>query len=280
MAEKKEIAEKDRFIDVEKLIASKNPKLSKRIPKFIIRYLKRKIHQNEINEFMFNHKDCSGYEFSKDVIEFFKIKVEVEGLENIPKEGGVILTLNHPLGGMDAMAFITEVYPYRQDFKFIVNDLLLHLENLREMFVGVNKHGTNSKEALEEVDKLYQSDMAVLVFPAGLVSRKKKGKVRDLEWKKTFVSRARKYKKDVIPVYIDGELTKFFYRLANFRTAIGIKANLEMLYLSDELFKQKNKTIRLTFGKPIPYSTFEDRSKKDIEWAQWVKSRVYELKEN
>lgn len=280
MEDKKEKAGDDKFIDVEKLIESKNPKLLKRTPQFFINYLKRKIHEDEINEFMRTHQDVKGYEFSKDVIDYFNIKVDVQGLENLPKKGGVILTLNHPLGGMDAMAFITEVYPYRQDFKFIVNDILMHLDNLKDMFVGVNKHGANTKEALKHVDELYASDQAVLVFPAGLVSRKKKGKVEDLEWKKTFVSRARKYQKDVIPVFIDGELTKFFYRLANFRTSIGIKANIEMLYLSDELFKQGNKTIRLTFGKPITYSTFEDRSKKDIEWAQWVKSKVYELKES
>ena len=115
------------------------------------------------------------------------------------------------------------------------------------------------------------------MFPAGLVSRKTKGTIEDLEWKKTFITRAKKYEKPVIPVHIDGELTKFFYRLANFRTKIGIKANIEMLYLVEELFKQENKTIRLTFGEPIPHTTF-DSSKKDHDWAQWVKSKVYELK--
>lgn len=270
--------EEDKFIDVEKLIASKNPKLLKRTPKFFIKYLKRKLHQEEINVFMEEHKDHSGFEFSKDVIDLFKVKVEIEGLENLPKSGGVICTLNHPLGGMDAIALINEVYPYRKDFKFIVNDLLLNIKNLRSMFVGVNKHGANAKEQLKAVDELYASEQVVFVFPAGLVSRKKKGKVQDLEWKKTFVTRAKKYKKDVLPCYIDGELTNFFYRLSNFRTAIGIKANIEMLYLTDELFKQENRVIRLRFGKSIPYSTF-DGSKKDQEWAQWVKSKVYELQE-
>ncbi|UKN02124.1 1-acyl-sn-glycerol-3-phosphate acyltransferase [Paracrocinitomix mangrovi] len=273
--EKKE----DKFIDVEHLIGSKNPKALKWTPKFLINYLKRKIHQDDVNSFILDHKGVNGYEFSVDVINKFKVKVEVEGLENLPKEGGVIVTLNHPLGGMDAMALITEVYPYRKDFKFVVNDLLMHLENLRDLFVGVNKHGTNTKEALEDVDKLYASDQMVFVFPAGLVSRKKKGIVKDLEWKKTFVTRARKYQKDVIPVHIDGELTKFFYRLSNFRSKIGVKANIEMLYLVDELFKQENKTITLRFGEPIPYTTF-DKSKKDIEWAQWVKSKVYNLKKD
>jgi hypothetical protein len=183
------MSQEDKFIDIEKLIASKNPKLLKRTPKFFINYLKRKLHQDEINAFMADHKDVNGYDFSKDVINYFNIKVEVSGMENIPKDGGVIITLNHPLGGMDAMAIINDIYPYRPDFKFIVNDLLMHLDNLKEMFVGVNKHGANAKEDLEKVDQLYASDQMVFVFPAGLVSRKKKGKVEDLEWKKTFVTR-------------------------------------------------------------------------------------------
>lgn len=270
------MTEEDKFIDVEKLIASKNPKLLKRTPKFFINYLKRKLHEEEINAFMKEHKGADGFQFSKDVIDFFKVKIDIQGIEKIPQSGGCIVTLNHPLGGMDAMALITELYPYRKDFKFIVNDLLLNLENFKDMFVGVNKHGANAKEQLKAVDELYASDMLTLVFPAGLVSRKKRGKVQDLEWKKTFVTRARKYEKPVVPCYIDGELTNFFYRLANFRTSIGIKANIEMLYLTDELFKQENKTIRLRFGDPISPSTF-DRSKKDLEWAQWVKSKVYEL---
>ncbi|MCB9224020.1 MAG: 1-acyl-sn-glycerol-3-phosphate acyltransferase [Crocinitomicaceae bacterium] len=272
------MSQEEKFIDVEKLIASKNPKLLKRTPKFLINYLKKKLHQDEMNAFIEDHKGVDGYNFSKDVIKYFNIKVDVQGMENVPKEGGVIITLNHPLGGMDAMAIIDEFYPYRDDFKFIVNDLLMNLENLKDLFVGVNKHGTNSKEGLEMVDQLYASDQAVFVFPAGLVSRRKKRKVEDLEWKKTFITRARKYEKTVIPCYIDGELTKFFYRLANFRTAIGIKANIEMLYLADELFKQRDKTIRIRFGEPIPFETF-DRSKKDQEWAQWVKKKVYDLRD-
>ena len=269
--------EEEKYIDIERLIASKNPKLLKWTPNFLIRYLKKKIHEDEVNHTMRHTKGMSGYEFSKYVIDRFNIKVKIEGLENLPQKGGVIMTLNHPLGGMDAMALITEVHPYRQDFKFVVNDILLNLENLKDMFVGVNKHGANGKEALTELNDLFASDKLVFVFPAGLVSRKKNGVIKDLEWKKTFVTRAKKFERNVIPVYIDGELTKFFYRLSNFRTKIGIKANIEMLYLVDELYKQENKTMLIKFGEPIPYTTF-DTSKKDIEWAQWVKNKVYDLK--
>jgi len=268
---------KDKFLDIERLIKGKNPKLYRWIPRFILRFLKRKLHEDDVNKFLNDAKGLKGYDFSKKVVNEFNIKVIANGLEKIPKSGGVILVLNHPLGGMDAITLITEFNTVRQDYKFVVNDILLNLENLKDLFVGINKHGANTKESLEALNKVFESEQAVFVYPAGLVSRKKKGRVEDLEWKKTFVTRSKKFKRDVIPVYIDGELSKFFYRLANFRTKIGIKANIEMLYLIDELYKQVNKTIRVSFGDPIPYSTF-DKSKKDFEWAQWVKKEVYKMK--
>jgi putative hemolysin len=225
------------------------------------------------------NEGVEGYDFSNFVIDKFNIKVEFKGIENVPKEGGAIFGINHPLGGLDAMALVTEFHKIRSDYKFVVNDLLMNLTNLKDMFVGVNKHGSNSKDALQDLNNLFASEKAVFVFPAGLVSRKKKGLVRDLEWKKTFITRAKKYHRDVIPVHIEGELSKFFYRLSNFRTAIGIKLNIEMLFLVDEMYKQENKKITITFGKPISYTTF-DKSKKDVEWAQYVKSKVYDLQES
>ena len=266
----------DKFIDIERMIGSKNPKLLKRMPKFVIKYLKRKLHQKEINQIFIENEGVNGSDFCKDIIERFNIKVEVYNIENIPKTGGVIFASNHPLGGMDAMAIVKEVSEIRDDIRFIVNDLLLNIKNLKGMFVGVDKHSANVKKSLQEVDALFGSDKAVFLFPAGLVSRKKGGKIYDLTWKKTFVTRAKKHNKSIIPVYIDGELSNFFYRLANFREFIGIKKNIEMLYLSDELFKQKGRTIKLYFGEPIAPSTL-DKSKNDKEWAKWIKQKAYNL---
>ena len=267
----------EKFVDIEKLIEEKNPKLAKWLPGFVVRYLKRTIHEDETNAFMAKTQDYDTYEFVAEVIDYLKIKVNIKGLENIPKEEGAILVANHPLGGMDAISILHEIKHLRTDVKFIVNDILLHLKNLESIFVGVNKHGVNTKESLRAVDELFATNNLVFLFPAGLVSRKSKGKIEDLEWKKTFVTRARKYSKDVIPIYIEGSLGNFFYRLSNFRSKIGIKANIEMLYLVDELYKQRNKTIDIIIGDRIPASTF-DRSKKDIEWAAWTKEKAYALK--
>ena len=270
---------KKKFIDVERLISSKNPKLLKRIPKFVVNYLKRIVHQKEINQILGENENLIGVDFCTDIIKRFNIRVESHGLENIPTDEGVIFVSNHPLGGMDAMAIVKEVSKIRNDIMFIVNDLLLNLENLKGLFVGVDKHGANAKASLQRVNDLFESDKAVFLFPAGLVSRKKKGIVLDLEWKKTFVTRAKKENKKIVPVFIDGELSSFFYRLSNFREKIGVKMNLEMLYLADELFKQKNKNLPVYFGKPLLIQDF-DKMKSDKEIAQEIKNITYNLPNN
>lgn len=263
-------------IDLENLIASKNPKLLRWIPRFIINYLKRIIHQDEVNDFIQRNHLKRNQEFCKAVVEEFELDVTIDNISRIPKEGSVTIVMNHPLGGMDAMAFVNELANYRTDIKFIVNDLLLNLDGLKEMFVGVNKHGANSISSRKEVTKLFETDQMICVFPAGLVSRRKKGKIEDLEWKKTFVSMARDFNRITIPVHIDGRLSSFFYNLANFRTFLGVKINIEMLYLVNELYKQKKKKIHFSVGEPIQSDVF-DKSKKDSEWAEWVRDRVYKL---
>jgi putative hemolysin len=269
--------EHEKFIDIERVIKTKNPKLLKWLPKFLVNYIKRIVHQDEVNEVLHDFKDDYDYAFCKKLIDRFNIKVNLKGEENIPNSGGFIFACNHPLGGMDAMALVTVMEPHRKDVKFIVNDILLNLKNISGLFVGVNKHGVNSKSSLGQIDELFASDQAVFVFPAGLVSRRKNGKIADLEWKKTFITRSKKHNKTIIPVYVGGSLSNFFYRLSNFRTTLGIKANLEMLYLSDESFKQKDKTLDIIFGEPIP-SSFFDTSKTDKEWAKWMEDKVHTMK--
>jgi putative hemolysin len=269
---------KEKIIDIERIIKSKNPKLLKALPKFVINYLKNTIHQEEINQILYENRNKFGYDFCKDIIGRFNINIEVEGTENIPLNRGCIMAANHPLGGMDAMAIVTAINPYRKDIQFIVNDILLNVKNLKGLFVGVNKHGGNSKDSLKNVGNLFSSEKATFVFPAGLVSRRKNGKIKDLEWKKAFITQAKKHKKDIVPVYVEGRLSNFFYNLSNFRTAIGIKANIEMLYLAKETFKQENKTIKIIFGQPIPFTSF-DKSKHDKKWAEWVRNKVYQLKD-
>lgn len=254
----------------------KSPKLAKWLPGFILRYLKRIIHEDEINGFMIEAQDKSGVPFVNAVIDHFGAKVQIVGKENIPVTGGVIFAANHPLGGLDGIAFMQAIGTVRNDMQFLVNDILLNIKNFEPLFIPVNKHGSNPRAALKVIDDAYASESAVMVFPAGLVSRKIDGVIQDLEWTKSFISKAVYYKKDIIPVHINGKNSKWFYSLSQFRKFIGLKANLEMLYLPDEMYKQKGKTITLTFGKAIPSSTF-DKSKSQQEWANFVREKLYAL---
>ncbi len=271
-----ETIDNKRFIDIDRIFRSKNPSLYKMLPGFFIRYLKNIVHQDEVNAFIKLHGHKPTFEFIDAVIDEFGVRIETQGIENIPPTGGCVIVSNHPLGGLDALTLVQVVGAIRKDIKFIVNDILLQLKNLEQIFTGVNKHGKNTQETYNSLDTVFNSGQTVLIFPAGLVSRKINNRIKDLVWKKTFVTKARRYELPVIPVYIEGRNSGFFYNLANWRKRLGINANIEMLYLPDEMYRQKNKTITVIFGKPIPASVFEPIY-SDHHWAQLVKEHVYSL---
>ncbi|MCU4156265.1 1-acyl-sn-glycerol-3-phosphate acyltransferase [Carboxylicivirga sp. A043] len=267
----------EKFIDIDKVFHDKNPKLKRFIPKFLINYLKRITHQEEINEFIANNKDTYGIEYAEAIIANFQSRYEIKGEENIPKEGRYVFVSNHPLGGLDGMVFVAAVGRYFKHLKFPVNDILMNIKNLGEIFLPVNKHGGHSREAALAIDEAYASNNQILMFPFGLVSRKgKNGVIKDLEWKPNFIKKAKTHNRDIIPVHISGRNSNRFYNLANWRKRLGIKVNIEMLYLVDELYLQRNKTITITFGKPIKISDVE-AAKKAKEWAQKIKDEVYDL---
>jgi putative hemolysin len=274
-----QVAGNKKFIDVDSIFKSKNPGLYRFIPRPFLKYLKRVVHQEEINSFINRHGHKQEFDFVDAIVDEFGAKIETVGEENIPATGGCIIASNHPLGGLDAMALVHVVSRKRKDVKFIVNDILLQLENLKGIFAGVNKHGKNSIETYENLDRLYSSGVAMLIFPAGLVSRKQEdGSIKDLLWRKSFITKAKKFNLSVIPVFIEGRNSNFFYNFSNLRKKVGIKANIEMLYLADEMYRQKNKTITVIFGKAIPYTMFDDTA-TDAEWAGRVKEQVYSLQE-
>jgi len=270
---------KELFIDLDRVFKNRNPGLYKILPGFILRYLKKIVHQDDINYIIETNKNKEGLEFVDGVLDYFKTETTIVGGENIPKEGRFIFVSNHPIGSIDGLIFIQQVGKFFGVTKSIINDLLLNIVNLRPLFIGVNKHGTNTKEALEEIEKHFSSDTQILIFPAGLASRRIKGRIIDLEWKKTFITRAIKYQRDIIPVHMTGQLSNFFYTFANLRKALRIKTNLEMLYLGDETFKQKEKKFVITFGKPISYEIF-DKTKTHYQWAQKVKEHIYKVQED
>jgi len=266
------------FLDLDRVIANKNPRLLKVLPRFVLNYLKKVIHQDELNEIVKNNYNLYGLDFLDACLKGYGVKIVYHGLENLPVNGRWIVASNHPLGGLDGMALMWVVGKKRRDIVFPVNDLLMNISNLKDLFIPINKHGSNIGNA-RIIDETFASDKAMLFFPAGLCSRKQKDGICDLEWKKSFITKARAHKRDIIPCYINGRNSNWFYNLARVRNFLGIKANIEMLYLVDEMFKQRNKEIVITFGKPISYTIF-DKRKSDFNWAQELKSHVYSLANN
>ncbi len=252
-------------IDIEKVIAEKNPKLAKRLPKFLINYIKRIVHQEEINDFLDKHKDVKNIEFIDAVLNVFRNKLNYFGLENINQTKKYIFVANHPLGGLESLGFIKmidSVFPGK--VKFFVNDVLLNIQNLSDIFVPINKYGKQNKTSAIHSDFVYKSDNQILYYPAGLVSRRFKGKIMDLPWKKSVFKKAAQYKREVIPVFIDAKNSERFYRIFHIRKLLGIKANIELFFLVDEMFRFHDKKIDFYVGKPIPYSIFSDNKKLDF----------------
>ncbi len=267
-----EVIVTENFIDLEKVLAGKGV----RVPKFVLCLLNRLLHVKELNAGIYKHRDKTGADFAKAILEEeINVSVETEHLERIPDTGNPIVVGNHPLGGPDGMALISAVGEKRKDIKFPVNDFLMYLPGLRMVFVPIDKVKGGGKKSLE-LSKAFAEDNIMLYFPAGLCSRRRRGKIRDMEWKPTVVKRAVENKRDIIPVFIEARNRRRFYSIANWRKRLGIKFNYEMALLPGEMFAQRGKRMRIVVGMPIPWQTFDDRHTAK-EWAQLLREHVYSL---
>lgn len=268
------MTEEKKFIDIEDVLKQKAQKLYKWLPRFAISYIKRLLNEDNINNAMRILHDRRGLDFNKNALVVIKAKVESVHPERIPVNENVTVAANHPLGGLDGMALIQAVGEVRSDVYFFVNDVLKSITNYGDVFVAVNKLGAASAGSLRTMEEIFRQGGAVLIFPAGLVSRKMNGIVRDLSWKKSFVTQAIDHKRLVQPVFIEGENSKFFYNFAIWRKRLGIKANIEMILLPDEMFRADKKNIRIHFGIPFSYKVF-DPSKSHKAWADKVYEYIY-----
>jgi putative hemolysin len=266
------------LIDIDAILASKAGKKARYVPRFLVSYLKKIAHQEELNGFLENEQDRYGVEFIEDFFRFFDNSFEVEGMENLPSEGWHTFVSNHPLGAIDGMGLgMILGRHYDEKIKYLVNDLLMNIPQLKSLFIPINKTGRQAKNLPRQVDEAFKSENHILMFPAGICSRRTNGVIRDLEWKKTFITKSVQTQRDVVPIHFDGRNSDFFYNLANINKMLGLKFNIAMLYLADEMFKNRGQKFKVTIGKPIAWETF-DKSKTPAEWAQYVQDVVYSLK--
>lgn len=269
-----------KHIDIQKVLAAKNVKL----PNWLVGRMERLLHLDDINHCIYLHRDKFGLDFVCALLDTprpdgLDLKVEVVNPHNIPQQGCPIIAGNHPLGGPDGLALMRAIGPYRNDIRFPVNDFLLHIPGLAPLFIPIDKVHHNAANA-HTLEQAFAEQNALLYFPAGLCSRKRKdGTIHDLEWKPTFIKKAVKYRRDVVPFFFDAKNRPRFYNLARLRERLGIRFNFEMALLPAEMFAQCGKTLQLIVGKPIPYTTFDKRLSAK-EWAQRVQDYIYGLKED
>ena len=267
----------EKLIDIKDVICKKNPALAKILPGFVISLIKKIIHEDEVNRLIYDYRDRYGLSFVRSILKDLEVTYSIEGLEHIPVDGRYIFASNHPLGGFDGLVLMDAIGTIFPEIRFIVNDLLLNIKNFEPVFVPVNKHGRQSTEYAKKIDETYSSNAQVLYFPAGLCSRKINGQIVDPKWNKNFVQKAIQYGRNVVPVYFKGRNSNFFYNLANIRKKLKIKTNLEMIFLVNELFKQKGQHLHLKFGTPIAYTIF-DKSKDYNQWTEFIREKVYSMR--
>lgn len=272
-----EITEKT--VDLDSILKSKMGAKAKWVPRPLVSYLKRIVHQDEVNAFLRESRDKVGTPWLEACVEYLQMTLKIEGMENLPdKNDGRLYTLvsNHPLGGADGVALGAIIgRHFDSRFRYLVNDLLMYLPGLAPLCIPINKTGKQSRNFPAMVKAGFESDNHMLMFPAGLCSRRHNGIIRDIPWSKTFISKSVEYQRDIVPIHFEGQNSDSFYRLANFSDRF-LPFNLAMVYLVDEMYKNVGKTFRVSIGKPIPWQTF-DKSKSPMEWAQFVQDTVYTL---
>lgn len=267
-------------IDIEKVLESKMGSKKKYVPSFAVKWLKHIIHEDQVNEFLWENRELTGSQWLDACVKYLDMTLEIEGLENLPdKNDGKYYTFvsNHPLGGQDGVALGSIIgHHYDDNFRYLVNDLLLNLPGLKPLCIGIDKTGKQGRDFPKMVEAGFKGNNHILMFPAGLNSRKINGVIHDIPWKKTFITKSVEYQRDVVPIHFGGRNSERFYRIAHFSDKYIKKVNLAMLFLVDEMYKNVGKTFRVAIGKPIPWQTF-DKSKTAAEWAQYVEDKVYEL---
>ena len=269
----------EKTIDIEGILKGKMGAKAKFVPHFLVSWLIRIAHQDEVNAFLWDNRDKVGVEWLEACVEYLDMTLEVEGRENLPASDDKRLytfVSNHPLGGEDGVALGAIIgRHYDGRFRYLVNDLLMNLPGLAPLCIPINKTGHQGRNFPAMVKAGFESNNHMLMFPAGLCSRRHNGVIRDIPWSKTFITKSVEYHRDIVPIHFSGQNSNFFYRLANFSDKC-LPFNLAMLFLVDEMYKNVHKTFHVTLGKPIPWQTF-DKRKTPIEWAQYVKDKVYSL---
>jgi len=262
------------FIDTAEIIRSRNPALHRLLPGWVLRYIRRILHEDDLNEFMRAHRGDPPDVFVDAALQRLGIAARVISPElSLPER--CIFVANHPLGGADGLMLMQQLHGMGIEFRAFSNDLLINLTPLQAWMIRVNSYGRQSRNFVKEVEEAAGGHLSLIIYPSGFVSRPWGDGIRDLPWKKTFIQLAVRLRMDVVPVSISGTTSRRFLRLARWRKRLGIRANLEMFLLADEMFRLNGRAYTIYFHPPIPWQTFAD-GQPPLDWARRIENQLYE----
>ncbi len=263
-------------INVEKIIDDRYPSLFKNKPKLFkkitLSLFEKVLHLKEINTFIEKNSDVKDIEFIDEIFEMlnFSFRIANKDIKRIPSEGRLICAANHPIGSLDSLSLIKLVSEIRTDVKIVANDVLLGIKNLEDLFLPFNLESRSAqRQNIRAIAEALNKEMAVIIFPAAEVSRLKWIYIRDGKWQKGVLYFSKKYKAPVLPIYIDGKNSLFFYLFSI------LHKGLSKVLLSHELFNKKNKTINIKVGDPIPPQAFANDFINDKYQTKLLKKHVY-----
>ena len=263
-------------IDIDEVLREKAPRFAKYIPRFVRNWLRRTIHEEALNDILAAGWNRPPQEFIHVAFERMRIAYRIDGLERLDPAERYLFVANHPFGGLDGMMIADALIERFGDARVVVNDLLMHVEPLQPIWLPVNKHGRQTAAYARRYDEAFAGDLPILTFPAGLCSRRRGGVVSDTPWRLNFIKRAHASGRKIVPLYVEGRLSDFFYRIARLRERLGIKLNVEMLWLPDEMFRQGGSRFRIVAGDPITPDGLRGTLRQQ---ADIVRGEVYRLKE-
>lgn len=268
------------MLNVEQAITHKYPAFEtkpaplKRSTLFVLRKL---IREHEINGFLEQNAQARGFEFIDRVLDYFNFSYTQSQKDrmNIPSSGRVVIIANHPLGALDGLALLKAIGEVRRDVKIVANDLLMNLEPLKSLLLPVDNMGhTTRKRDIERITESLQNEEAVIVFPAGEVSRAGLTGIKDGKWNSGFIRFARKANAPVLPVFIGGKNSSLFYG------ASYINRSLSTLMLAREMFNKHSVSIPIRVGEPIPFSQIDAVPLSTSEKCKLLKKHLYRIAKN
>ncbi len=263
-------------VDIALVLQDKAPKLAQKLPRWVVNWLRRIIHEDDLNHIYDNYWNLAPQPFIQACFRDWNVTYSIEGLDRLPRDGRFLFVSNHPFGGMDGLMLSDKLISHFGDVRVVVNDLLKVVSPLEELWIPVNKHGSQKAEYARRFEEAFFGDKPILTFPAGLCSRYIDGKVQDTPWKNNFLKKAYASRRTIVPIFVEGRLSNFFYGLHRVRKALGVKANIEMLWLVDEMFAQHDRHFRIRVGEPIALSDLQ--AVGDLgEQTEWVRKKCYDL---